>query len=139
MKTLLILSTVATTLMTGCPVLNDYDSVWIFEVENQTDLGVIYITEESEIVIPPRETIEIYRIVGRTADNKNDFSDRYHHPDQPMLDATVFRIKVGDEFLPETIWIRRLWYFESEPLRAKYKLIITAELIELLKQSPNQN
>lgn len=142
MKKLLVLFSVAMASMTGCNEgLVDYTGVVIYEIENLTGSDVTFIIDAStdplrpregkEIVIPNSETKEVFETHIRWSDANNDFPDIYGHPDESMFNS-AFRLKVGDEFLPETIWTRRLWHFEAEPLRATYKLILTAELIELL-------
>lgn len=147
MKKLLMFFTVAAVaITTGCNKgLSDYETTCLWEIENWTDSEVTFIFDPSgttvphdayEVVIPLRETKEIGRSHGSSADNIKDLPDLFYHPDQPMVGST-HTLKVGDEILPETVWIRRLWYFNAEPLKATYKLILTKELIGLLKQPLN--
>lgn len=135
-KLILFFVLAAVAVMTGCQgkALWDYECRWYFEIENRTKSNVTFSTDVLTIVIPPGETKEIYYAKGEVADNSVDLFDFF----SPQLDyqmfGSPFHLKVGDEFMPETIWIRRFWYFTSEPLRGTYTLLLTHEFIELLEQ-----
>ncbi len=141
MKKLLLLFTLAVAvMMAGCKEgLVDYETTISWEIENLTASEVIFMAEAGataipydayEVVIPPQERKEVAHGHGSSADNANDLPDLYH-PDEPMSDSRC-TLKVGDQILPETVWIRRLWHYSAEPLRGTYKLIITKELIEMV-------
>jgi hypothetical protein len=137
-KLILLFALVAVAITSGCQrkAVVSYDGWWIYEIENLTDSEVIYISEESEITILPGETSEIHH-EKRSVGDDEDLYDIEQYPDQPMMmikDNPI--LMVEDEVMPETIWIRRLWYFNAEgPFNASYKLILTDELIELLDPS----